>query len=86
MLPARLVDPGGVMTCHSKPAEPSDEMSLVELHRLINYQFRALQRRWSDADLIKCISRAKQIKQLLQSTRYSSSQSAWMSPKPPTSG
>jgi len=76
---------GGVMTYHSKQSELTAETTLVEVGRLINEQFRMLQGRLSDADLIQCNSRAEQIKQLLEAARHSSGQ-ALLSPKPPTTG
>ena len=74
------------MTYHSKQSELTAETTLVELCLLINDQFRMLQGRLTDADLIKCNSRAEQIKQLLEVARHSSSQPAVLSPKPPTTG
>ncbi len=76
---------GGVMTCHSKQSELTAETILVELRLLINDQFRMLQGRLSDADLIQCNSRSEQIKQLLEAARHSSGQPL-LSPKLPTTG
>src|SRR5258705_12170343 len=77
---------GGVMTYHSKQSELTAETTLVELCLLINDQFRMLQGRLTDADLIQCNSRAEQIKQLLEVARHSSSQPAVLSLKQPTTG
>jgi len=74
------------MTYHSKQSELTTETTLVELCLLINDQFRMLQGRLTDADLIQCNSRAEQIKQLLEVARHSSSQPAVLSLKPPTTG
>jgi hypothetical protein len=76
---------GGVMTYHSKKSELITDDTLVELCVLINDQFRMLQGRLSDADLVQCNSRAEQIKQLLDATRHPSGQPL-LSPKPPTTG
>jgi hypothetical protein len=73
------------MTCHSKQSELKAETTLTEAGRLINEQFRVLQGRLSDADLIQCNSRAEQIKQLLEAARHSSGQPL-LSPKLPTTG
>lgn len=62
------------MTSHSKQSELTAEMTLAEVRRLINDQFRMLQGRLSDADLLQCNSRAERIKQLLEAARHSSSQ------------
>lgn len=71
------------MTYHSKKSELITDDTLVELCVMINDQFRRLQGRLSDADLIQCNSRAEQIKQLLEAARHSSGQPL-LSPKPPT--
>jgi len=63
---------GGVMTNHSKQSELTAETTLVELCLLINDQFRMLQGRLSDADLIQCTLRAERIKQLLEAVQHSS--------------
>jgi hypothetical protein len=76
---------GGVMTYHSRKSELIRDDTLVELCVLINDQFRMLQGRLSDADLIQCNSRAKQIKQLLEVARHPSGQPL-LSPKPPATG
>ncbi len=73
------------MTCHSKQSELTAETTLTEVGRLIKEQFRMLQGRLSDADLIQCNSRAEQIKQLLEAARHSSGQPL-LSPKLPTTG
>jgi hypothetical protein len=73
------------MTYHSKKSELITDDTLVELCVLINDQFRMLQGRLSDADLIQCNSRAEQIKHLLEAARHSSGQPL-LSPKPPTTG
>ena len=72
------------MTNHSKQSELTAETTLVELCLLINDQFRMLQGRLSDADLIQCTLRAERIKQLLEAVQHSSSQPTLVSPEPPT--
>jgi hypothetical protein len=76
---------GGVMMYHSRKSELITDDTLVELRVLINDQFRMLQGRLSDADLVQCNSRAEQIKQLLDAARHPSGQPL-LSPKPPTTG
>ena len=76
---------GGMMTYHSKKSELITDDILVELCVMINDQFRMLQGRLSDADLIQCNSRAEHIKQLLEAARHLSGQPL-LSPKPPTTG
>ena len=76
---------GGVMTYHSRKSELVTDDTLVELCVLINDQFRMLQGRLSDADLVQCNSRAEQIKQLLETARHPSGQ-ALLSPKPQATG
>ena len=61
-----------------------EQETLTEVRRLINEQFRTLQGRLSDADLIQCTLRAERIKQLFEAVRHSSSQPALVSSEPPT--
>jgi hypothetical protein len=61
-----------------------EQETLAEVRRLIDEQFRTLQGRLQDADLIQCTLRAERIKRLLEAVRQSSSQPALVSPKPPT--
>jgi len=61
-----------------------EQETLAEVRRLIDEQFRTLQGRLLDADLIQCTLRAERIKRLLEAVRQSSSQPALVSPKPPT--
>jgi hypothetical protein len=61
-----------------------EQETLAEVRRLIDEQFRTLQGRLQDADLIQCTLRAERIKQLLEAVRQSPSQPALVSPKPPT--
>jgi hypothetical protein len=60
-----------------------EQETLAEVRRLIDEQFRTLQGRLQDADLIQCTLRAERIKRLLEAVRQSSSQPALVSPKPP---
>jgi hypothetical protein len=46
-----------------------EQETLADVRRLINEQFRTLQGRLSDADLIQCTLRAARIKQLLEAIR-----------------
>jgi len=49
-----------------------EQETLADVRRLINEQFRMLQGRLSDADLIQCTLRAERIKQLLEAVQHSS--------------
>jgi hypothetical protein len=61
----------------------NEQETLTEARRLINKQFRTLQVRLSDADLIQCTLRAERINQLLEAARNLSSQPPLLSPKRP---
>jgi hypothetical protein len=50
-----------------------EQETLADVRRLINEQFRTLQGRLSDADLIQCTLRAERIKQLLEANRLNGS-------------
>jgi hypothetical protein len=73
------------MMYHSRKSELITDDTLVELCVLINDQFRMLQGRLSDADLVQCNSRAEQIKQLLDAARHPAGEPL-LAPKPPTTG
>ena len=68
------------------PIWSKEQETLAEVRRLIDAQFRALQGRLSEDNLIQCTLRAEQIKQLLEAVRHSSSQPALEPPKPPAPG
>jgi hypothetical protein len=60
-----------------------EQETLADVRRLINEQFRMLQGRLSDADLIQCTLRAERIRQLLEAVQHSSSPPTLVSPEPP---